>query len=127
MTTMNFRLLTPAILCMLAPFIAFAAETPSEKSFRSFTSSISCEQAVKSLGKKEGLSDFALLVSAFVTGTNYAKGRDSHADLKGMMMLTEKYCRDNPKQPVTTALVVLDKALDQQLAKQAKPAAPAGN
>jgi hypothetical protein len=84
---------------------------------------------VKSLDKKEGMSDFALLVSAFITGTNYVKGRDSHADLKGMMMLTEKYCRDNPKQAVTTALIVLDKAIDQQLALEkksgaAKPAAP---
>lgn len=128
MTKVFCRLMTLTTICTFLPFIALAAANQPEKGFRSFTSGITCEQAVKSLDKKEGLSDFALLVSAFITGTNYVKNRDSHADLKGMMMLTEKYCRDNPKQAVTTALIVLDKAIDQRIAQQkqggsAKPAA----
>jgi hypothetical protein len=128
MTKVFYRLMTLTTICMFLSSIALAAEAPPEKGFRSFTSGITCEQAVKSLDKKEGLSDFALLVSAFITGTNYVKGRDSQADLKGMMMLTEKYCRDNPKKPVTTALIVLDKAIDQRIAQQklggaTKPAA----
>lgn len=122
------RLLATAVIVAL-PLSSLAAESASKQpSFRAFTSEISCEAAVKSLEKKEGLSDFALLVSAFITGTNYVKGRDSKADLKSMMVLTEKYCRDNPKQPVTTALIVLDKVIDQRLAQEkkagaAKPAA----
>lgn len=123
MTTTALRLLTLATLCLFVPFSAFAAEVSPEKGFRSFTSGISCEQAAKSLEQKEGLSDFALLVSAFITGSNYVKGRDSQADLKSMMMLTEKYCRDNPKQPVTTALIVLDKAIDQRIAQEKKDGA----
>jgi hypothetical protein len=129
---------TSLLLCcllVLLPAAVLAAEPaktngkPNGSQFRSFTSGISCEAAVKSLEKKEGVSDFALLVSAFVTGTNYVKGRNSQADLKGMMMVTEKYCRDNPKEPITTALMVLDKVLDQKPAREngapAQSAAPA--
>lgn len=133
------RIPTIALLlcCLFAllPSISLAAEPtkltkPAVKAngpqFRAFTSSISCETAVKSLEKKEGASDFALLVSAFVTGVNYAKSRNSPADLKGMMMVTEKFCRDNPKEPVTTALMVLDKVLDQKMSQdRAATAAPA--
>ncbi|MCM2264495.1 MAG: hypothetical protein NDI73_04790 [Desulfuromonadales bacterium] len=121
------RLLLIPLLIIL-PCSGQAAEPVKSQGFRAFTSEISCEAAVKSLDKKEGLSDFALLVSAFITGTNYVKRRDSKADLKSMMMLTEKYCRDNPNQPVTTALIVLDKAIDQRITQEkktgtAKPAA----
>ena len=121
MSTTALRLLALTTLCLSLPLTTLAADpAPAKAEFRSFTSGVSCEQAIKSLDKKEGLSDFALLVSAFVTGTNYVKGRDSHADLKGMMVLTEKYCRDNPNQPVTSALIVLDKMLDRQLAQEKK-------
>lgn len=113
------RLLLISLLISL-PFSAQAAGADKGQGFRAFTSEISCETAVKSLDQKEGLSDFALLVSAFITGTNYVKGRDSKADLKSMMMLTEKYCRDNPQQPVTTALIVLDKVIDQRIAQEKK-------
>jgi len=118
------------LLLLFFPLTLMAAEqTPPEKNFRAYTSSITCEQAVANLDKKPAQSNFALMISAFITGTNYIKGRDSQIDLKGMMMITEQYCRNNPKQPVTNALVALDKAIDQRLIVQkkeeaAKPAAP---
>ena len=88
------------LLLLFLPTVTLAAEqTQGKPGFRAFTSSISCEQVVGNLDKKQAQSDFALLVSAFITGTNYAKNRDSKVDLKSMLALTEQYCRQNPKQP----------------------------
>jgi hypothetical protein len=119
----SFLRLPFATLCLFLPLTALAADpAPTKPAFRAFTSSISCEQAVGNLDKKAAQSNFALMVSAFITGTNYVKNRDSKVDLKSMMALTEQYCRQNPKQPVTNALIVLDKSIDNRIAMEKKGA-----
>lgn len=123
------RLLLILTLTLLPLTLMAAEQTPPAKNFRAYTSNITCEQAVANLDKKPAQNNFALMISAFITGANYVKGRDSQVDLKGMMMITEQYCRNNPTQPVTNALVALDKAIDQRLSVQnkdgaAKAAAP---
>ena len=125
MTKTVLRLLGLTTLCLFLPLAALAADpAPAKPGFRAFTSSISCEQAVGNLDKKESQGSFALLVSAFITGTNYAKNRDSKVDLKSMLALTEQYCRQNPKQPVTNALIVLDKSIDNRIAMEQKGTPP---
>lgn len=55
------------------------------------------------------------MIGSFITGANYAKGRDSQIDLKGMLLITEQFCLQNPQLPVTAALTTLDKAIDRRL------------
>ena len=113
-------------LLVLAPLNVSATEQQDARTgtkgkgppFRSFISGIACADAIKSLEKKEGVNSVVLLVSSFISGTNYVKGRDSQIDLKAMLMITEKYCRDNPEEPVTNALIVLDKVIDQKLRQE---------
>jgi len=105
------RFIAVVFLALLATQV-FADE---KKTFRAFTNNVSCEQVVASLEQPEGVSDFALIISSFVTGSNYAKSRDSTMDLKSMMVLTEQYCRQNPEWPATTVLVSLDKVIDRRI------------
>ena len=82
--------------------------------FRSFLNGTSCAQLVNSLGNKEHKKQAAVMIAAFISGTNYAKERDSKIDLRGMALITEQFCRQNPKKPVTAALVYLDRAIDRR-------------
>lgn len=94
---------------------ALAAEDGGEQTYRSFLSQTSCAQMVSGLQDKSAQKEFSVMVGAFITGTNYAKGRDSQIDVKGMLLITEQFCRQNPQRPVSAALITLDRAIDRQL------------
>lgn len=103
------------ILFLLALLLASPAVAAEKTTFRAFTNNVTCAQMVSRLEQPEGVSAFALMVSAFITGANFAKGRDSSMDLKSMLTLTELYCRQNPEWSATTALVALDKVIDRRI------------
>lgn len=110
------RICTVGLLAALL-FLAVAASAGEDiprSQFRSFLNGASCEQVINNLSLREGQKDFALMIGSFTTGVNYAKSRDSKIDLKGMMLLAEQFCRQNPKQPAMNALIFLDRAIDNR-------------
>lgn len=110
---MRFILIS-TLIWALTIVSSYATETSNEQQFRSFLSGTSCGQMAAGLQNKQTQKEFVVMVGAFISGSNYAKGRDSRIDLKGMLLITEQFCRQNPKQTVTTALVSLDKAIDRR-------------
>lgn len=100
---------------LLVVVFAFQAIAAEENTFRAFTNEISCGQIIENLKKPEGHRDFVLLVSGFVTGTNYAKGRNSSLNMQSMLAVTEKSCRENPQWSLTAALILLDEIIKSQL------------
>ena len=76
--------------------------------------SFSCGQIVEGLDKEETRKAYVLMVGSFISGSNYAKNRDSEIDLKGILQLTEQFCRQNPEVPVLTSMIFLDKAIDKR-------------
>ena len=105
-----------AILLLTFSTIACAEEAASAKpSFRSFINGISCGEIVKGLDQEETRKAYVLMVGSFITGANYAKNRDSKTDLRGMLQLTEQFCRQNPEHPVLTAMIFVDKAIDKRI------------
>ena len=104
-----------------APHVA----TPSvAKPYRTYINTVTCENMVKSLEAKEGQERLLLAVAAFMTGSNYAKGRDVNIDLKTLAIMTENYCRQNPKHGLGDALSTVDKALDRAQGQQQVAPAP---
>lgn len=104
------------ILTLIFTTSVCAEEPAAEKpAFRSFINGISCGQIVEGLDKEETRKAYVLMVGSFITGTNYAKNRDSQTDLNGMLQLTEQFCRQNPERPVLTAMIFLDKAIDKRI------------
>lgn len=105
---------------LLSLFFVTPAWSAEKQSFRSYTNQLTCKQLVDNLETPRGVNDLALLVSAFVTGSNYAKSRDSQLDLKSMMILTERYCRQNPDWSATTVFIVLDQAIEKRFQVESK-------
>jgi hypothetical protein len=97
-------------------FTASAYAEDNNRQFRAFITGIPCGEVVKSLHQQEGSDKFALMIGSFISGSNYVKNRDSKMDLKGMLLITEQFCRQNPDLPATTALVFLDKSIDKRVA-----------
>ncbi len=99
-----------------------SASPPAAKPYRTYLSALTCENMIKSLESKEGQERLILVVGTFITGSNYAKGRDVNIDLKTLTIMTENYCRENPKHGLDKALVVVDRSLDRaQVQQQALP------
>ncbi len=93
-----------------------AAEKSREKiQSRSFINASSCGQIVAGLEKQENRRKLALMVGSFVSGTNYAKNRNSMMPLKNMLIVTEKYCRKNPKKSIMASMINLDHVIDKQI------------
>ena len=108
---------TILLLAFLVSFLyvpALAEETEGNTQFRSFINGITCGQIVEGLDKEESRNAYVLMIGSFITGTNYAKNRDSKTDLKGMLLLTEQFCRQNPERPILTAMIFLDNAIDRR-------------
>ena len=103
------------LMLLLVVVFAFPAIAAEESTFRSFTNEISCGQIIENLKNPAGNRDFVLLVGGFVTGTNYAKNRDSSLDMQSMLAITEKSCRENPQWSLTAALILLDKIIETQM------------
>ena len=103
----------------MAATIGIAATTVCAEStkpkFRSFMNGISCGEIVRDLNQQGPDQKFAILIGSFISGSNYSKSRDSKMDIQGMLLITEQFCRQNPKLPATTALVFLDKAIDKRI------------
>ncbi len=110
----------PVVVFLLFVVMSVPAYASEEMSFRAFTNGIACKHVVASLDKSEGAKTLAIMVSSFITGSNYAKNRESSIDLKSMLMLTEQYCRQNPDWALTTALIALDQSIDKRMAAEAK-------
>jgi hypothetical protein len=107
------------LLFALSPVRLSAAGTrPQDTTFRSFINGITCGQIVNGLDRKETRKAYALMIGSFITGSNYAKNRDSKTDLKGMLLLTEQFCRQNQDQPILTAMIFLDKAIDKRISHE---------
>ena len=112
LATLTFLLLTTT---------SFAAEQGKGKNqARSYISGSTCGQVTAGLKKQENRKQLALMVGSFVSGTNYAKNRDSKIELKNMLIVTERFCSQFPNKPFIAALVNLDRMIDKQieLAKQ---------
>jgi len=105
------------LLLILLSSPAFAED---KIEFRTFTNSLTCKELTTKLENPEGVSDFVLMVSSFVTGSNYAKNRVSPYDLKTMVEITEQYCRKNPEWTATAVLIALDKTIDRQISEDNK-------
>lgn len=97
---------------------AIAEETQSPSKFRSYINDVSCGEIIKGLEDQAARRAYVLMVGSFISGTNYAKNRDSKVELQRMLILTEQFCRQNPEQPMMTAMIFLDKAIDK--AEEAK-------
>lgn len=94
--------------------VAFAAETSEETPrFRSYVKQVKCGAIIKDIESQNTKQGMALIVSSFISGSNYAKQRVSRIDFKGMMLLTEQFCRQNPEAPILQALVSLDRKIDR--------------
>lgn len=98
-----------------------SAETGTDDRFRSYIKQISCADILKNIENPDFRQGLVLTVSAFVSGSNLAKKRVSRLDIKGMMLLTEQYCRQNPQAPLLHALVSLDRRIDRTLAFTPEP------
>lgn len=109
---------------LLALLVAEAWAVEPSQQFRSFISGTSCEQLVNSLNNKDSQKEIVIMVGSFVSGVNYVKSRDSMIDLRGMLMLAEQYCRQNPQQPAINALIYLDKAIDNRKKVEQKKVNP---
>ncbi|MCK4509819.1 MAG: hypothetical protein KAU27_14820 [Desulfuromonadales bacterium] len=83
--------------------------------FRSFMNGISCGEVITDLNQQATSQKFAILIGSFISGSNYSKHRDSKMDLKGMLLITEQFCRQNPEHPATAALVFLDQTIDKRI------------
>ncbi len=92
----------------------FAGENNKNTQFRSFINGISCGQIIEDLDREETRKAYELMVGSFITGSNYAKNRDSKTDLNGMLLITEQFCRQNPKQHFLSAVISLDKSIDNR-------------
>ncbi|MCK4509820.1 MAG: hypothetical protein KAU27_14825 [Desulfuromonadales bacterium] len=82
---------------------------------RSFINASTCGQVVAGLDKQENRRQLALMVGSFVSGTNYARNRNSMMPLKNMLIVTEKFCRKNPKKSIMVSLINLDRVIDKQI------------
>jgi len=80
---------------------------------RSYISSTSCKQVITDIDKPGSHQRLALLVGAFISGSNYAKNRDSHLKLVNMAAGTEQFCRQHPDKSIIDALINLDRAIDK--------------
>lgn len=81
-------------------------------------------QFVNSLNNKDFQKEIVIMVGSFISGVNYAKKRDSMIDLRGMLMMAEQYCVQNPQQPAINALIYLDQAIDNRKKHEQKNVAP---
>lgn len=52
------------------------------------------------------------MVGAFISGSNYAKNRDSRIKLANMIAGSEHFCRQYPDKSIIDALINLDRAID---------------
>ena len=109
---MRIILVTLTIIGLFA-LPVFAENTTTPK-FRSYINGITCGQIVEGLDDENTRKAYVLMVGSFISGSNYATNRDSKTDLKGMLLLTEQFCRQNPERPVLTAMIFLDKAIDKR-------------
>jgi hypothetical protein len=82
---------------------------------RTFIGRNSCEQVFTGIDKPDRRRQLTMVVGAFISGSNYARSRNSQMPLKNMLTVTERYCKQHPDKPFLYALVTLDKVLDKQL------------
>ena len=105
------------LMWLFAGFTAFAAEETDEQArFRSYVKQVKCGEILQDIqdpGVRQGV---VLIIGSFVSGSNYAKQRISGVDLKGMLLLTEQFCRQNPEASLLQALVTLDLRIDRAAA-----------
>ena len=91
------------------------------KKYRSYINGITCDGLLKTLGSQDGQERAQLAIASFMTGANYAKGRDVNIDLKSLLIMTENYCRQNPASNLTEALITVDKSLDRAQVQLSAP------
>lgn len=100
-----------------APSPAATAEQRGAGQFMSYVN-IPCDKVTASLQNKESRNNVLLVISGFMSGTNYLKGRNVNVEINSMAKGVETYCQNNPKESLANALVELDRAIDQINSKQ---------
>ncbi len=109
----SFLILLCCLISVGTTFAANTQKTPLRS--RTHISSNTCGQVITNIEKTKDVKLLALVVGSFISGSNYAKNRNSKIPLRNMLILTERYCRKNPNKPLTAALINLDRIIDRQI------------
>lgn len=91
------------------------AEGVDNNAFTAYTDGNSCQQVGKLMMIDKGRNSLGLLVGAFMTGVNYQKERSTNVTAEQLLDLLSGYCKNNPKDTVTKAMIALDIEIDKGL------------
>jgi cell division septation protein DedD len=89
-----------------------------QPAFTAYTDGISCKQVGQLMVLDKGRGNLGLMVGAFITGVNFKEQRNSSATIGQMLASINWYCRDNPKDTVTKAMVALAHDMDKGLSNK---------
>jgi hypothetical protein len=99
---------------VLVPLMAFLSAINPVFAWDSFVGQESCTFVVEQMQAEEDSA--TLIVAAFISGVNYATGREIDGDVEGMVSWVREYCERNPSARFLDALAGLDGELDARQA-----------